>query len=1271
MDPCSFNIDTARELRLRRHIREVLLPYARTHLTSDHVAFTEKVVEELLLQTLEYVPMADATSFLLPIEPFEVLMGSLHSLDLTPPEEKWATPLEHVEYLRTFFPPPSHPRDLRTEKCWNEDDYYAKLSLIRRPISSPILSKRARRETPKLGSTNSRAFIPRIHPALTAFLDLKPVSVQSIEDLPTTPVDDVLCGIPPSINVSRGVDGWTTSFCRDLRLKLDSANAARVRLFLQSVLVPSMREKSVNCFDDTPNVPEFLNHDSPPRRPPSLDSPPLFPRIARGRSAHRGVRNSAKSDVSHPIRVSDLASMLQAASPQLIDSEDGDVNNHHMEVVNGWTTLTFSSPPPPSLRSSDGSEADEVWNISPPGTPATSLMVAKMDEVEIPRIRKFGHKNTLVYESVNDNGTADLLTVAKSPGFFITSFISASIPMTQTHKSITSQLEGVESGMHSPRPLSPGQSTSNSLLGQPPSAPEEQANEQTSASPTDCVEDFEEQRLDDALASIYVSTPQDPLSYIREEKLDDKDIMLMDVPNMPPPTAHPKEPTLFPKGMQSLVALKGELGCLDTANYGSNGFGPTAFLRPVKGIKPLALDLSWRPFNFGKTVPTDEEVAGIAKPIQLEDEVPGYRDEKYEKKTCVLLDLSTPLISAEDIQPTSIPKIPRGCEEFGTSPAPKRTEEIGHVEYLLTQRERMRASCAKITLEAGAEVQGDLDIEQGIAPWFRNHEHGDILAQDEDFRQREGHQGSRNPLESVEYSPRNRTEHGYSFDDSGIDIIDNNLGQCSTSEFGVPLLLLHPLQDDLLYAVDTHEANKENVDNQSENKENIPPRDVDDYQAEYQPDPLANQYDWSSYFEFPESGTSSFEPLSFASQSQLLGPSDNFTNSKAQDVPPLTPSAWGVKHPEDGLVSTSECEQTNSRVAKRRKLDDLIPASSKDLFSTFIGLRNQAVWSRTLEHSETRNDTPTPHQTSGVTEQILPRTAPDDVFDQHTVRLPEHWIPAAAVHRYLASMTLIQKRALVRELQGHHCRVVLVERYDLGGTDIIIDPDYGVLFIPLLALPAHLESAVQRISLESWRYLNILIVLEAFPSAQSFRADRSQDTKPVPYAYTPPICKAIKKLRRNLGIAEGCGTMNSRCAVTWAFANDIEEAAKFVRCFGEEACAISTERGHRILWNQREWLEEEEREGESDLSRVHGMNAFAAFVMLYDRSLEAILDLSPEARLADFGQLLGQERMVRRPLSLFPIDPSSMMQTGLNAVIESRMQQITPDIAESVVDPGY
>jgi hypothetical protein len=126
-------------------------------------------------------------------------------------------------------------------------------------------------------------------------------------------------------------------YFRDLRLELDSATGARLRPFLQSVLVPPRREESVNCFEDTPNVPEFLKHDSPPRCLPSLDSPPLFPRITQGRFTYKGAGSDAKSGVINPIRVSDVASMLQVASPELVDGEDGGIDTHHMEVVSGWS----------------------------------------------------------------------------------------------------------------------------------------------------------------------------------------------------------------------------------------------------------------------------------------------------------------------------------------------------------------------------------------------------------------------------------------------------------------------------------------------------------------------------------------------------------------------------------------------------------------------------------------------------------------------------------------------------------------------------------------------------------------------------------------------------------------------------------------------------------------------------------------------------------------------------------------------------------------------
>ncbi|KAH7887264.1 hypothetical protein F5I97DRAFT_1806082 [Phlebopus sp. FC_14] len=175
-------------------------------------------------------------------------------------------------------------------------------------------------------------------------------------------------------------------------------------------------------------------------------------------------------------------------------------------------------------------------------------------------------------------------------------------------------------------------------------------------------------------------------------------------------------------------------------------------------------------------------------------------------------------------------------------------------------------------------------------------------------------------------------------------------------------------------------------------------------------------------------------------------------------------------------------------------------------------------------------------------------------------------------------MAFIQKHALVRQLQSDACRVSIVERYQLGGVDIVVDSDHAIVFVPLLALPANIELFSDRICSESWRYSHILVVFEAYPSTRSHRSDDANGSRLAPYAYSPPVCKAIKKLRRLLSIAEGCGTKDEACSVIWAFANDPEETAMFVRCFGEEAYARALSVGNEVLWRERDWLEEEELE---------------------------------------------------------------------------------------------
>ncbi|KIJ66386.1 hypothetical protein HYDPIDRAFT_38740 [Hydnomerulius pinastri MD-312] len=1257
MDSRVYNAD--HELRLRRHIREILLPYARIHLTTDHVAFTEVVVEELLLLSLHFVPMADATSFLLPTEPFEVLIKFLDTLDLKPIEdERWSAPAEAIQYIKDHFSPPLARRELPSDRCWQEEGHaYERVVELCRPMSPVLLTNRARRETPKCGDRRARASVPRTESALSNFIGLACVPNEPIVDLPVPAVDDVL----------------------DLRFKLDASKCTETRSFLRSVLAPS-GGKSRGSFDNTPNVDACLQWESPRRHLPRLDSPPLFPRVAQTSYPGEATRANTKPGGQTPFTVKHIAhfTSMKRAPIEFLESEDGNINGHHMEVVNGWVTYTISSPPPPSPHGSSSSEADELWEMSPPVTPATSIIAARIEEVEIPRVRKFGHKSKTNHHSIATGGTAELLTATKSPGSFITSLRSSvPVPMkrtpVQTPKPSTPRAEAMLRALPPLLLSSPAQSTLNSLLGQPPSALK---GEDTNVSASVGEEGGGETDLDIAVATIYASAPHDPMFCILEEKLDEQEALLMDVPDLPPPTGHPKEPTYFLQVMENLVAPNEKAPVLQDGIGRRRGAGPTAFLRQVKGVKPLALELSWMPFKFGNSIPTNEEVARIGSTFRLDDETPEYVDETKDGDTREFLDLA---VSPALPQVGQGDAMFHGCEELGASPIPKRDPRDPPFDYVLTKRERMKLSGISNFPGNDDEEDEGGSRKQENEITIQYQARADRLDQSEFLLG--GNEGQTNTVDMLHQEPAYRNFHTHHvpmarFNDSGVDFSGPGRDEYPRSfqaPSDSPNIDFPPgpgLESDLSEEVDELEADKENIDQLSEDKENLDPRgdnieerllgrDHNDSGIRHL---LAHDWDINMAPGLPNRNepldrpAPSFELLPFVSRTrsigavhthQSLGRAYNSSSRRQRTLDNIhdTGSHFSDLAPTNGVGSTT--------VAKRRRLDDVVPASSRDLFSAFVELRNQVPASPITMHSEHRDITPSP-KVPVVLENSPLRVTPDDVFDQHTVRLPEQWISATTTHRYLASMALIQKRALVRDLQDGACRAALVERYDLGGTDIVLDPDHGVLFIPLLALPAQLESVVDRISCESWRYPQLLIIFEAYPSTQSYRVGDAHNTRLVPYAYSPAVCKTIKKLRRILGIAEGCGTMNPRCTITWAFSNRVEESARFVRCFGEEACAKAFSVGNEVLWGEREWLEEEEREGESDLASVHGMNAFAAFVMLYERPLHDILDLSSEARMEEFGQLLGSERV-----------------SNVNAVIEKRMQEMAAIGAGSVIDCEY
>ncbi|KAG6326324.1 hypothetical protein ID866_12765 [Astraeus odoratus] len=142
-------------------IREVLLPYARAHLTIDHVAYTQWAIEQLLLGALTFVPMADATSFLLPTDPFDVLIRHLDSLNLKPYDERLISSNDAIQLIRSIFCPPPAPSELRSEQCWHDEDRTCESPGV---LPVPALTLHYRRETSRTASSD----VPCSHPTSEA-----------------------------------------------------------------------------------------------------------------------------------------------------------------------------------------------------------------------------------------------------------------------------------------------------------------------------------------------------------------------------------------------------------------------------------------------------------------------------------------------------------------------------------------------------------------------------------------------------------------------------------------------------------------------------------------------------------------------------------------------------------------------------------------------------------------------------------------------------------------------------------------------------------------------------------------------------------------------------------------------------------------------------------------------------------------------------------------------------------------------------------------------
>ncbi|KAG6840139.1 hypothetical protein C0991_008603 [Blastosporella zonata] len=335
---------------------------------------------------------------------------------------------------------------------------------------------------------------------------------------------------------------------------------------------------------------------------------------------------------------------------------------------------------------------------------------------------------------------------------------------------------------------------------------------------------------------------------------------------------------------------------------------------------------------------------------------------------------------------------------------------------------------------------------------------------------------------------------------------------------------------------------------------------------------------------------------------------------------------------EDDVCQTIDHEHSDRLMihekAPLRRLD-LDLASHYLRIEAFAQLRAKEITKKCVSSAAGNvKETVNPQDNEQRLGKTPPRTTPPELYDSRTVRIPPHRPQPQTIHKYMASLDLIQKRILVRSLIAQDCLIELVERDSLGGVDLIIDPQTAIIFSSLLSLPAHGKKLLETVSAQSWRYKRILIVFEAYPESRSFR-DRKHSKQgrwapePQLYAYTPPIVKAIKRFRRDIAIAEGCFKKTTACEVWCAFADSVKEAAMYARLFGDEAEGADWTEG--AVWGDREWLDTDPSEDEQSLALLGGMNYFSASIVLYQMTLQQFIDISPEERLAMVGPFVGNE----------------------------------------------
>ncbi|KDQ15571.1 hypothetical protein BOTBODRAFT_281522 [Botryobasidium botryosum FD-172 SS1] len=1165
------------DAELQAHIRSMLLEYALSHLAVDHIAYTQDGVSELLAETLTPISLVEPGIVTLPIDPLSSLLATWRTSgggNLEPYTQLWDVPGEVKQYIGSEL----RRRKPRDDSHLFDDD--SDVVFWERPLT-PVLTRRAMKSTPRPGANRPLEKLPQSNDQLIDRLGLISLSDTAIgEDTEETEAVDVDKTLSVRLVIPQPMHDPITNLVRSIPF--------------------AYRGSAKASAASNANALEFIRAESPPLPAGLLRSlsPPLFPR-------KREIRTRS-GQVLGVNEMADVQKLMRDPGVKVeIDEsrEKDELDNASLVIVDGWHAIRDivpSSPPVPSLdldnEPSEIDELDDMWEASPsPEVPYgdQTLVAAKQDDVIFPRTEWFGGHDTHA-ESVPEESLADHLAPFILP-----------VPVQTPKQERIRRL--------SP-PISP------SLLGQPPTEIDAETNPDDDCNEDDAQPDRILKRLCKPVRGLA------PESWIVDERIDEDEALLMDVPNLPPPNVRVGEPNL-PLDMRSLLApaMSTKKGApVDVQR--SAGVTPLGLSR-VAGLKSLNIELAWRPFVGEQATPTLEEIASV------EDVASGAElcgpDSEQQNVESYIAQLT------RDNAPSSRDAF--AVDRGETAEAEKRAgvKKAAVEPLLLTREERRRM--------AGRSAESDMDVRivlddvvtaeqkpggsgEGTTPSISALP--SMGAAVFSHRDRPGQTGAKHPrsrsatpsqqnyslFPPVDPSLRRAHEpHAFSGDDVFADLgpTSFNLGESRVDYDEPPPRKIARWDEGVEER--TRSSGIRDIEADRHEQDWLIPSDSH---------PAVTDSDQDGYL-YP-----SLEPTP-----EGLNPAglrdEELTAGGPYQIQPISTSVLAPAPVPAGLMPVEDEDNEMSRT-----LIKAATFSARSRLAQFMKVRGRAT--ATNEEGRASGSPPTEEDNDPVeavraqseSPPPAPQVIPEELIDNYTLVLPPSWDLPTTAHRYLASIPFIQKCAITKHLKTT-LAVELVERDALNdGADLVLDPHTAIIYFVLAELPTRVDVVVEKLSRLSWCYAQLVVIFEGYSPSQSYFADSNQNRRSL-LAFSPPVVKAIKKLRRDLGIAEGLGGKNPGTEVRLGYALNAYEAALFARMVGNvlERNALEMEMDDACLWGDRAWLSEDDTEEERDLAGVAGMNLFAAMVVLSQVELGAFIEMEPETRLAQFGGLIGTDRV--------------------------------------------